>query len=111
MIFDITFLDLFGFRPCKCSKRGSLSERCDVSGKCQCKKNVKGLKCDQCIDGHFNLDGENADGCKACFCYGHGISCQSRLGFEKSLIESDFTNGLQGWKVENYEGKSHLFDF
>jgi len=93
-----------GCRPCKCSKRGSLSEKCDVSGKCQCKKNVKGLKCDQCIDGHFNLDEKTADGCKACFCYGHGVSCQSRLGFERHLIKSDFTNGLQGWKVENYQG-------
>lgn len=63
------------------------------------------MKCDQCVDGHFDLDEKNADGCKACFCYGHGVSCSARPGYRKNLVVTDFKDGLQGWKVENYAGK------
>ena len=81
-----------------------MSQNCDATGKCQCKKNVMGQKCDQCKEGTFDLDEKNTAGCKPCFCYGHGISCFSQSGFERDVVESTFKNGLEGWKVENYAG-------
>ena len=94
------------YRPCKCSKAGSFSENCDATGKCGCKDNVIGQKCDQCKAGHFDLETVNSRGCKPCFCYGHGISCASRAGVGADVIQSNFKDGLEGWKVENYAGTS-----
>ena len=39
-----------------------------VVGQCECKANVKGLKCDECIDGFFALSASNRQGCSPCFC-------------------------------------------
>ena len=57
---------------CGCDRNGSLSESCDViTGQCDCRANVTGLKCDRCMDGHYALDAATMrqDGCQSlCNC-------------------------------------------
>ena len=67
---------------CNCSVPGSRGPECDpLQGTCECKPNVKGVKCDQCKDGTINLAVTNPDGCQACFCYDHGQQCKPALEF------------------------------
>ena len=35
---------------CVCNVEGSLTEKCDKDGKCSCKANIIGEKCDTCKD-------------------------------------------------------------
>ncbi|XP_073903384.1 laminin subunit gamma-2 [Castor canadensis] len=37
--------------PCNCHSKGSLSVRCDNSGRCSCKPGVTGDRCDRCLPG------------------------------------------------------------
>ncbi|CAJ0952788.1 unnamed protein product, partial [Mesorhabditis belari] len=63
---------------CQCDKIGSLYDGiCEgeqdesrglVAGKCYCKKNVDGSRCDRCKNGFWNLTDENQDGCIPCSC-------------------------------------------
>ena len=52
---------------CECNVQGSLSDTCDMNGKCQCKTftncNVTGTKCDNADDGCFGFPTP-----KACQC-------------------------------------------
>ncbi|XP_034171779.1 laminin subunit beta-1 isoform X2 [Osmia lignaria lignaria] len=64
--------------PCDCDLGGSLDDgicdsrtdplRGDESGRCRCKANVEGRRCDRCKNGYWNFDPENPDGCQACTC-------------------------------------------
>ncbi|EFP07181.1 hypothetical protein CRE_13469 [Caenorhabditis remanei] len=64
--------------PCECDKAGSQNkgicegeedaERGLVAGKCYCKTNVDGNRCDRCKNGYWNLTETNIDGCVACTC-------------------------------------------
>lgn len=48
-------------QPCYCNAYGTVAERygqriCDqVTGQCQCRSHVYGLKCDKCEPGYWNL--------------------------------------------------------
>ncbi|KAG7171849.1 Laminin subunit gamma-1-like 1 [Homarus americanus] len=59
-------------RPCRCNSYGTLAERygppvCDqVTGQCQCKPHVTGLKCNECEAGFWNLT--SGVGCEPCGC-------------------------------------------
>ncbi|CAL4096046.1 unnamed protein product, partial [Meganyctiphanes norvegica] len=65
-------------QPCGCYVPGSLDDAiCDsysdalaglVAGRCHCKANVDGLKCDHCKAGFWNFTEENTEGCQACAC-------------------------------------------
>ncbi|KAK0173519.1 hypothetical protein PV328_006704 [Microctonus aethiopoides] len=65
-------------QPCDCDPGGSLDDgicdsRTDIlsgeeSGRCHCKANVEGRRCDRCKNGFWNFDPENPDGCQACTC-------------------------------------------
>uniref|UniRef100_A0A8D2CU09 Laminin subunit gamma-2 n=1 Tax=Sciurus vulgaris TaxID=55149 RepID=A0A8D2CU09_SCIVU len=41
--------------PCNCNPKGSLSARCDSSGRCSCKPGVTGDRCDRCLPGFHTL--------------------------------------------------------
>ncbi|XP_048258912.1 usherin-like [Haliotis rufescens] len=60
-----------GCLPCQCNSHGTVGGEatCDaLTGKCNCKKNVQGDRCDQCQFGFFNLTVNNPDGCNPCNC-------------------------------------------
>ena len=40
------------FLACECNAEGSESTQCADNGKCTCKPNVTGDKCDQCAEGY-----------------------------------------------------------
>nr|CDS33438.1 laminin subunit beta 1 [Hymenolepis microstoma] len=66
-------------QPCNCHAGGSEAhESCDqytnpaegkIAGRCVCKKNVGGDKCDRCKVGYWNFRAENPDGCEECKCH------------------------------------------
>ncbi|KAA0189501.1 Laminin beta chain, partial [Fasciolopsis buskii] len=65
-------------QPCNCHTDGTLyggfcqqytiPEQNLVAGRCLCKKNVGGEKCDRCKVGHWNFQATNPEGCEACSC-------------------------------------------
>ena len=46
----LTFTEIpeFKFAACQCSVTGSLGSDCDTKGKCTCKDEYTGDKCDEC---------------------------------------------------------------
>lgn len=66
-------------KPCDCDPQGTTDEEvlCDdetditnnkTAGRCMCKTNIGGARCDRCRDGFWNLDINNPDGCESCTC-------------------------------------------
>ncbi|XP_042867621.1 laminin subunit beta-1-like isoform X3 [Penaeus japonicus] len=61
-------------QPCNCDTRGSIDDAiCDshsdvaaglLAGRCHCKINVDGLKCDRCKAGYWNFTADNPEGCQ-----------------------------------------------
>ena len=41
------------FSDCGCSNTGSTGQTCKSNGKCDCKPNYIGVKCDECRFGYF----------------------------------------------------------
>lgn len=79
---------------CDCDQRGTTEEICDqASAECFCKKNVRGPACNFCVEGTYNLQSENPDGCTECFCFGKTTRCIS-----SSLVRT-VINELEGWSV------------
>ena len=70
-----------GCSPCDCNMDGSLSSICDpVTGDCECKPGVGGIRCDECMDGYFGFSDE---GCQPCTCDPTGSSstiCDKETG-------------------------------
>lgn len=68
--------------PCDCDPGGSLDDGiCDSktdlingleSGRCHCKPNVEGRRCDMCKNGFWNFSESNPDGCQVCTCNTQG---------------------------------------
>ncbi len=71
------------FIACDCDPRGSLDdaicdEHTDVSsgieaGKCHCKKNVEGRRCDRCLPGFWNFVESNPEGCEGMLIIKHSF--------------------------------------
>ncbi|KAK6634441.1 hypothetical protein RUM43_011842 [Polyplax serrata] len=69
-------------QPCDCDPRGSTDDGiCDShtdpgngleSGRCHCKPNVDGRRCDRCKEGFWNFDENSPEGCQPCSCNIHG---------------------------------------
>ncbi|XP_070614585.1 laminin subunit gamma-3 isoform X2 [Erythrolamprus reginae] len=97
-----------GCRPCACNSAGSLGVCDPNSGHCRCKKKVEGYLCNRCQPGSFNLQPHNSEGCTSCFCYGHSTVCTTAAGYEPRDVVSDFTQGSDGWKAENSDGREIL---
>ncbi|KAI8440127.1 hypothetical protein MSG28_001532 [Choristoneura fumiferana] len=66
-------------KPCDCDPQGTTDQEilCDdetdlannkTAGRCLCKTNVDGPRCDRCRDGYWNFDPFSPDGCEACTC-------------------------------------------
>ncbi|XP_012943161.1 laminin subunit alpha isoform X2 [Aplysia californica] len=75
-----------GCEECECFKPGTLAgvNKCDMNtGQCVCKPDVGGQDCDQCLDGFYNLDGNNPFGCVDCNCDRGGsqrLTCDKTSG-------------------------------
>ncbi|XP_064617027.1 laminin subunit gamma-1-like [Liolophura sinensis] len=56
--------------PCDCHVNGTKNNvyTCDVNGQCDCKDNVMGDRCGQCLDNFWELRSENPLGCRPCDC-------------------------------------------
>ncbi|XP_040894125.1 laminin subunit beta-4 [Toxotes jaculatrix] len=69
---------------CDCDPLGSQGAGlCDaLSGRCLCKENVEGRRCDRCKHGFFNLRQDNPAGCQECRCHVLGSigSCDQLTG-------------------------------
>ena len=57
-----------------CDPAGTHMER---GGRCICKYNVEGDRCDQCKRSHFYLNPTTPNGCVPCFCSGVSTDCSS----------------------------------
>lgn len=66
-------------RPCDCDPEGTTDQQilCDdetdstnnkTAGRCLCKSNVDGSRCDRCKDGYWNFEPQNPEGCESCTC-------------------------------------------
>ncbi|GAB6026920.1 laminin beta [Chamberlinius hualienensis] len=81
-------------RQCDCDPQGSLDEGiCDsvtdsknglAAGKCHCKLNVDGDRCDRCKNGFWNFLKDNPNGCDSCSCDAKGtvanLGCNQYTG-------------------------------
>uniref|UniRef100_A0A674PDZ8 Laminin subunit alpha 3 n=1 Tax=Takifugu rubripes TaxID=31033 RepID=A0A674PDZ8_TAKRU len=84
--------------PCNCNRDGVTPDVCHPdSGRCLCKKNVAGSKCDACKDGGFYFDPSNPHGCTSCFCFGATDQCRS-----SSLRRGKFVD-MDGWRLESLD--------
>ena len=45
---NFAMLQLLFIADCRCNSKGSDTGRCNESGKCECKTNIGGFKCDRC---------------------------------------------------------------
>ncbi|KAG9345889.1 hypothetical protein JZ751_009045 [Albula glossodonta] len=65
-----------GAVPCECDPNGSLGELCDqVSGRCPCRPEAAGRRCDQCQPGYFGFPQ-----CRPCQCNGMADHCDPVTG-------------------------------
>jgi len=58
---------VYGVSECDCDVGGTVgwSGHCHVvSGQCQCRPFVNNRRCDECVDGAYNLQQHNAFGCQ-----------------------------------------------
>lgn len=72
--YDVDVQSPESCKPCDCDPAGSMEDgSCDsvtdpeyeqVAGRCQCKPNVEGKRCDTCKDGFWKLDQNSEDGCE-----------------------------------------------
>ncbi|KAM6926955.1 laminin subunit beta-4 [Lycodopsis pacificus] len=76
--------DPYACIPCDCDPAGSEGGGlCHaLSGRCVCKENVEGRRCDQCKYGSFNLRQDDPVGCQVCRCHVFGSvgSCDQLTG-------------------------------
>uniref|UniRef100_A0A914HZB5 Uncharacterized protein n=1 Tax=Globodera rostochiensis TaxID=31243 RepID=A0A914HZB5_GLORO len=83
-------------RPCECYPAGTEPSECRGStclcsneGQCKCKKNVVGLKCEQCSTNAFNLEAWNPQGCIECFCSNKSTICHQSLNVWHQIYAPD----------------------
>lgn len=69
--FGLDEANVDGCSPCDCNLAGTVTNTkiCDtVTGQCPCKPYVEGRQCNVCLDGFYNLDAVNPQGCAKCEC-------------------------------------------
>ncbi|XP_056602729.1 laminin subunit gamma-3 [Triplophysa dalaica] len=96
-----------GCRLCECDERGSGGVCSAEDGRCHCKTNVEGHSCNRCKLDSFNLQLENPEGCKKCFCFGHSLACSSSNQHTAVQITSNFLEDPDGWRGVLTGGQEH----
>ncbi|XP_035811801.2 laminin subunit alpha-3 isoform X2 [Amphiprion ocellaris] len=56
-------------QPCICDYRGTAYGVCDASGRCLCRQDVEGERCDRCRPGYHSFPN-----CQECLCDGSGVA-------------------------------------
>ena len=56
------------------------------TAECKCKENVEGECCNTCVDGTFDLQANNPDGCTDCICSGKTTFCKSHNHLVRSTV-------------------------
>ncbi|XP_038601927.1 netrin-G1 isoform X2 [Tachyglossus aculeatus] len=59
-------------RECYCNPFGSIHDRCNDTGYCECKEGTSGPKCDECLPGNYWLEG-----CQPNVCDNELLHCQN----------------------------------
>ncbi|KAL8600730.1 hypothetical protein ACOMHN_057318 [Nucella lapillus] len=83
-------------QPCQCDPEGSLGRRCDpVTGQCQCRSGVHGLRCDSCPD---PLQGVQNGVCVSCYegCTGELLKDLKNLTIPDALV--NVTGVIYPWE-------------
>lgn len=72
--FVTSFINYLFYTACDCDLSGSLDDGIcdsrtdplsgDESGRCHCKANIEGRRCDRCKNGFWNFDLNNPEGCQ-----------------------------------------------
>lgn len=88
-----------GCVSCNCNPMGTLTgSSCNVvSGQCQCKAGVTGLKCDQCLPGFYNL---SSSGCDPCQCDSVGVLSSSGGICDQSTGQCQCKANVMGLKCD-----------
>ena len=63
---------------CNCNQMGSIHDRCNSTGFCQCKDGATGVKCDDCLPGYYWKQGCYCEYKETDFC-----SCLENSGLRK----------------------------
>uniref|UniRef100_A0A8C9G0M9 Laminin subunit beta 4 n=1 Tax=Pavo cristatus TaxID=9049 RepID=A0A8C9G0M9_PAVCR len=101
--------------PCSCDPEGTLHHGvCEshtdpvlgtVAGRCLCKENVEGIRCNKCKANHFGLRGSDPRGCQPCNCDAAGTLpfsiCDPATG---ECLCQQFTMGRRCEKCVGYWG-------
>ena len=51
----VNHLNIYIFKACECNEEGSISNACNSDGKCYCKDNIMGDKCDEPGHDYFSF--------------------------------------------------------
>ena len=87
-----------------CDAAGTHMER---GGRCICKYNVEGDRCDQCKRSHFYLNPTAPNGCLPCFCSGVSTECTStdwkRQAVRRSVHRSSIRDVLSRLEITSVD--------
>ncbi|XP_041377591.1 basement membrane-specific heparan sulfate proteoglycan core protein-like isoform X3 [Gigantopelta aegis] len=88
---------------CGCDASGTVpNTQCDpATQQCQCKAYVQGQKCRHCVEGYFNLDERNTQGCLACFCMGITNQCSSSSYYRDTIRPLWANDGTHNFGLTN----------
>ena len=68
------------FLACNCNEEGSVDQNCNAHGKCTCKENVIGDKCDTVVEAFYDItDPKGTYTNMAIICPIKELSCNSRV--------------------------------
>ncbi|XP_055703570.1 basement membrane-specific heparan sulfate proteoglycan core protein isoform X3 [Phlebotomus papatasi] len=75
----------------------------DADGRCLCKNNVVGRRCDQCAPNSFYLNPETPNGCIHCFCMGVARQCTSSNYYRDSIQSTLYRDRSDFDIIYNYD--------
>ena len=52
---ELNTFEIIPFSACNCNEDGSVDQNCNARGKCTCKENVIGDKCDQIVEAFYDI--------------------------------------------------------